>query len=113
MGATSVTGVGLGSADKKQKGSEHMRLGAEKIIGPRIVYAKIVTLDGSGDLVVRLPALPGVAGDYVVMACDGNAAAAAAVAASLAITSGNTVITLKGPASSAVNVMVVKAGLAV
>lgn len=113
MAATSVTGVGLGSADKRQKGSEHMRLGAEKIIGPRVVYAGRHTLDGSGDLTIELPLLPGVATDYIVTASDANAAAAAACAASLTLSGGATNITVKGPTSSAVFVMVVKAGLAI
>jgi hypothetical protein len=112
MVATSATGVGKGSADKKNKGSEHLTISANKIIGPRVVFAKQVTLDGSGDLVVNLPLLSGSASDYIVLATDAGAAAAAAVAAALTF-SGGTVLTLKGPASSAVNVLVIKAGLAV
>lgn len=113
MAATSVTGKGLGSAVKKQKGSEHLSIGAEKVIGPRVVYAAGVTLDGSGDLVIKLPELAGTAGNYVVVATDSNAAAAGAVAAALTIGGGATTITLKGPANSTVNVIVCKAGLAV
>lgn len=113
MGATSVTGVGLGSADKKQKGSEHLRVGAEKIIGPRIVYAGSVTLDGSGNGSVVIPAPAGVATNYSVFVTDGNATAAAATAGAVAFASGNATITVKGPASEAVFVMLVKKGLAI
>ncbi len=113
MGATSVTGVGLGSADKRQKGSEHMRLGAEKIIGPRVVYAGVHTLDGSGDLTVKLPLLAGAATDYIVMITDATAAAATACAATIAISGGVTTLTLKGTAAQASYVMIVKKGLAI
>src|SRR4051812_28205002 len=37
MAASSVTGTGPGSADKLNKGSEHMHLGVEHLIGPRVV----------------------------------------------------------------------------
>lgn len=62
MGASSVTGVGQGSADKAgQRGSEHLFVGVEKLIGTRVVesgYVKIVT---STTVVVTLPTvLPGV-----------------------------------------------------
>jgi len=112
MGATSVTGVGQGSAEGSNKGSERMTLGAEKIIGPRVVYAGSVTTDGSGDATVVLPAFAGVTADYVVLCVENGVAAAAAVAASLAITSNATTITVKGPASSACSVVVIKKGLA-
>lgn len=113
MGATSVTGKGLGSADKKQKGSEHMRLGSEKIIGPRVVYSANVTLNGSGDLVIKLPVFPGTTSNYAVIATDSNVAAAGAIAASLVVSATETTITLKGPNSSTVNVIVCKNGLAI
>lgn len=112
MGATSVTGKGLGSAVGSQKGPKHLTIGAEKVIGPRVVYAGNHTLSGTG-LTIELPALAGDAGDYVVFANDTDAAAAAATAASLAITSDATTLTLIGASGSTVAVMVVKAGLAV
>lgn len=113
MGCTSATGKGLGSADKKNKGSEHLTIGANKLIGPRIVYAKTHTLDGSGDLTIILPELNGVSGDYVVMATDASVAGATACAASITITTGATTVVLKGTASQGVHVVIVKAGLAV
>lgn len=37
MAASSVTGVGQGSASRVNKGSEHMHLGVDHLIGPRVV----------------------------------------------------------------------------
>ena len=49
MGATSVTGVsGIGTVAGSQKGSEHMSLGVEKLIGPRVVAAGHVVV-GTGN----------------------------------------------------------------
>ena len=113
MGATSVTGVGLGSAEKKQKGSERLRVGAEKIIGPRIVACGSGTLDGSGDLTIKLPQPTGVIGDYMVFVTDANASAAAATACTMTFTGGNLQLVFKGPNSGAIHYLVVKKGLAV
>jgi hypothetical protein len=113
MGASSVTGKGLGSADKNQKGAEHMRLGAEKIIGPRVVYAGVATTDGSGDVTVKLPELSGVSTDYIAVVTETGVAAAGACAVSLTIATGSTTLVLKGPASTACNILVIKKGLAV
>lgn len=113
MAATSVTGTGLGSADGKNKGSEHMTLGVGHLIGPRVVAADDATLDGSGDGSVVLPVLSGVVGDYIVTANDADATAAAAVAASLAMDATSTTVTIKGPASGVVHYSIIKKGLAV
>src|SRR3954467_7573446 len=69
MAASSVTGVGQGSADKKgQKGSEHLYVGVEKLIGPRVIRAGTVTLSGATTTVTFPQALSGVAADYIVIA---------------------------------------------
>lgn len=114
MAATSVTGTGLGSADGHYKGSEHMSLGAEKLVGPRIVIADEVTLDGNGDLTVVLPLLSGVAGDYCVLATDADATSCDCVAAQLSLDSTNerTLVTLKGAAAEFVAYAIVKKGVA-
>lgn len=112
MAATSVTGKGLGSADKKNKGSEHLSLSANKLIGPRIVAAGTKTLSGGAGTVV-LPALTGVTADYVVMITDTNSSATA-VSGSLAIVAGtSTTLTLAGTGSHVLAYVVVKVGLAV
>lgn len=113
MGATSVTGVGLGSADKKQKGSEHLRVGAEKIIGPRVVWADNVSLDGSGDATIKLPVLPGVTADYVVFATHQDTTTAAAISATVTVGASDTTVVVKGAANDGASVMIVKAGLAI
>ncbi len=113
MGATSVTGKGLGSADKRHKGSEHLRVGAEKILGPRIVACDSGTLDGSGDFTVRLPLPTGVIGDYKVFVTDANATAAAATACTMTFASSNLQLVFKGPASGVIRYLVVKKGLAI
>ncbi len=113
MTATSVTGIGLGSADGSNKGSEHMTLGAAHLIGPRVVAADEATLDGSGDLTVILPILPGVSADYMVTATDSDIAAANAVGADIVITSTETTVTLIGAVDQTVSWVIMKRGLAI
>ena len=113
MAATTVTGKGLGHA-VDTKGSEHQYLGVEKLVGPRVVVADEVTLDGAGNATVVLPLLNGVRGDYCVLATDADATAAAAVAAQLTFdtTNSKTQVVLKGPASGLVAYSIVKKGIA-
>src|SRR4051812_7892132 len=62
MGASSVTGVGQGSADKAgQKGSEHLFVGVEKLIGTRIVLSGVANIASGGTtaIVVLPQLLPG------------------------------------------------------
>lgn len=68
MTASSVTGVGQGSADKAgQKGSEHLFVGVNKLIGPRVVLAGINTA-ASNVFTVSFPAaLSGVTADYAIL----------------------------------------------
>lgn len=115
MGATSVTGKGLGHA-VNVKGSEHQSLGAEKLVGPRVVVADEVTLSGAnpGVATVVLPLLSGVRGDYCVVATDADSTAAGAVAAQLTLDSTNarTLVSLTGPTSSLVAYAIIKKGIA-
>lgn len=113
MGATSVTGVGRGSADGSNKGSAHMTLGASHLVGPRVVACDEITLDGSGDKVVKLPVLPGDASDYVCIASDSHATAATAVACALTMNADTTTLTFKGTASQTVAYSVIKRGIAI
>lgn len=106
MGATSVTGVsGSGSVAGRQKGSPHWSLGVEKLIGPRVVAAGQVTLNGSGVFTVDLD-LSGSASDYVAFATDTHSTVAAVNATSLSVTA----LALKGTAAHVVNWQVVKVG---
>lgn len=66
MGATSVTGVGPGSAEGLAKGPrERNFVGVEKLIGPHVIGAGQVTLvAGAGTVTFRDP-LPGFTPDSV------------------------------------------------
>jgi len=114
MAATTVTGKGLGAADGQNKGSEHQTLGVGHLIGPRIMVAGDTTVDGSGDGSVVLPALDGTVGDYVVMATDQDATAAAAIAVQMAMDATSTTLTVKGPSAAGhpVGYAIVKKGMA-
>lgn len=102
MGASSVTGVGQGSADKKgHKGSEHLFVGVEKLIGTRIVYSGTVTLDSGTATVVFGKELPGVDADYIVIANGG----AAHAYATLVTTEG---FTMNGTGSQTISYIVVR-----
>jgi hypothetical protein len=69
--ASSVTGVGQGSADKAgQKGSEHLYVGVEKLIGVRVVVAGTITLASTTGTVTFPTVLSGVAADYIAI-CNG------------------------------------------
>jgi hypothetical protein len=89
MGASSVTGVGQGSADKSgQKGSEHLFVGVEKLIGTRVWYTGKVVMT-AGTQVVTLPKdLPGVDGDWMILVTDQTAAAAVGVTANAVASAG-------------------------
>jgi hypothetical protein len=67
MAASSVTGIGPGSADRKQKGSEHMTLGVGHLIGTRVVAADRVTLSGGAATVTFGVPLTGDKANYVVL----------------------------------------------
>lgn len=109
MGATSVTGVGHGSAELNSRGpKERGFVGAEKVLGPRVMSAGTVTLSGGAGTVV-LPVLDGVAADYVVMVQDATAANAAS--ASLAINANDTTLTFAGTASDVLHYSILKVGL--
>lgn len=102
MSASSVTGVGQGSALKKgQKGTESLYVGVEKLIGPRVVYANSVTLS-SGTATVTFPqTLSGVAADYIVLT---GGSAAHSYASSFAVTG----FTMNGTGSQTVWYAVVR-----
>ncbi len=111
MGASSVTGVGQGSALKTgQKGAKHATLGVNNLIGPHVVAAGRVTLS-SGAAVVHLPLLPGVATDYIVT--TGNATSLAVTETKVVLTfSTDTVLTFAGVSSDVIMYAVIKIGVA-
>ena len=66
MAASSVTGVGPGSADGYNKGSEHMSLAVEKLIGSHVVATGYVTLATGAATVVFPKPLSGSKTGYLV-----------------------------------------------
>lgn len=104
MGATSVTGVGQGSAEGSNKGTDRMTLGTNHLIGPHIVAAGTVTLAAS-TFVVQIPTLPGVVGNY------GFHVTADATGHVFVTAKAVTGFTINGTSTQVVDWMIVKNGL--
>src|SRR6185503_11289429 len=101
MAASSVTGVGPGSADRVNKGSQHMHLGVTHLIGPRVVDAGTATLNGGSPSSVNVPftqALPSAAGYFTQLQAQGTTSGAPALATSPVATTG---FTIYGPNGNA------------
>lgn len=84
MAASSVTGVGQGSADGRNKGSEHMTLAVNKLIGPRLVSCGAVVLGGgtpSSGAVTFTQTLTSATGYFVVATPVGSTTGAVNVSA--------------------------------
>lgn len=92
MGAASVSGVGQGSADKiGQKGSEHLFVGVEKLVGPRVVAAGVASVATGHTATVVFPSpLDGVASDYAIF-CTNITATSSAEGIHLTAVPGSTV----------------------
>lgn len=114
MGATSVTGVGHGSAEGANKGNDHTSMGVSKLIGPRCVAVGSVTLS-SNVASIQLPVPSITAADYVVVATAVNATTANAVVVTAfsVDANGDATLALKGAgASDVVNYAILKTGIA-
>ncbi len=77
MAASSVTGVGTGSADRKNKGSEHTTLGVEHLIGTRVVACGSVALVGGAATITFPQPLTGSKANYFVFVQQFNSTNAA------------------------------------
>jgi hypothetical protein len=112
MGASSVTGIsGPGSVAGNQKGSEHMSLGVNKLIGPRVVAAGSETLVGTTG-VVEIPELPGVPADYIVMTTGVSATVSRVTTPLAAVANTDTWnFTITGGSGEVVHWTVIKKGL--
>jgi len=55
MVAANTQGVGPGSVDGNNKGSERMTLGVQHLIGPRVVAAGMVTNGDGGTVTITFP----------------------------------------------------------
>lgn len=65
MGATTTEGTGYGSAPIKKK-NDHLDLGVNRLIGPKIVAAGVLTLKENCDF-VSIPAPIGNPSDYCIL----------------------------------------------
>ncbi len=114
MAASSVTGIGHGSAEGSNKGNEHVSLGVGHLIGPHVVAAGRVTLS-SNVASIQFPVPTTTAGDYIVTVSAVNASTANACVVTGFSVDGNADATLgvKGAgASDVVNWAVIKTGIA-
>jgi hypothetical protein len=109
MAATSVTGKGRGSADGKNKGSAHMTLGVNNLIGPRIIVAGKATSSG-GTVAVDLDPVSGADTDYVVIVTDTHATVLDAASGTFDASTGT--LTLKGTDAHVLAYAIVKVGVA-
>lgn len=108
MGATSVTGVGPGSAESMCKGAAgRMTLSVEHLIGPHIVAAGSVTLSG-GAAAVHIPLLPNAVGTYIVLVTDQTANHSCYGSIALGT---DTTITLAGTSTDVLGWAIVSIGL--
>ncbi len=104
MAASSVTGVGPGSADKLNRGNQHTHLGVENLIGPRVVTAGTAVLNGASPSVANVPftqALAAAAGYYALLTPVGTGSGAPALNVSAVATTG---FTIGGPNGSTATV---------
>lgn len=112
MTAASVTGIGQGSADKMNKGSEHTTLGVDHLIGPRVVDCGTVVLTSgtpSSANVKFAVALSSATGYYVQLTPVGaTAAIAAAGACTSAVATTGFTVTGANSVSTTINWVVFK-----
>jgi hypothetical protein len=111
MGATSVTGVGAGSAEGLNRGSARMTLGAGHLVGPHVVACGNTPLVG-GVATINLGSLTDGASNYSLFVS--NMTDTTAVGGTLAdAVSPNVgvVVGLQGTGVDVVAYMVVKNGL--
>ena len=106
MGATSVTGKGLGAA-VNQKGPGNSRDFFVPAVNPHIMAAGKVTLDGGGDKTVVFGGVDAATEHYIVNASSANATAHA-TNASAVVAAGVMTITFKGTAADVVNYAVIR-----
>jgi hypothetical protein len=109
MGATSVTGVGIGGCEGTNPMSKHQSMSTNRLIGPRIMVADVATLS-SGTATVKLPLFSGAVTDYAVIISDASGTAAA-TSATMTFGSNVTTVTLKGTSANVVYWAVLKQGM--
>lgn len=100
MGATSVTGVGAGSALGLNKGNPNMSLGVARLIGPHLVAAGTVELAAASGQ-ATITTLPSVmsGGNYVVVTDCVSSGVFAETQGFLTFQSGTCLLGVSGPLS--------------
>lgn len=109
MSASSVTGVGHGSAEGNDAGRKDYSLSVARLLGPRVIAADVVTL-ATGAATVILPLLSGAVTDYIVLATDKTADQS--VKAVLSFNANDATITFAGTSSDVIQWAVIRVGLA-
>jgi hypothetical protein len=66
MGATTTQGTGPGSVPIKKNGTEPANLGINRLVGPKIIAAGLLTLKDSSDF-VKISAPIGNPSDYCIL----------------------------------------------
>ena len=100
MAASSVTGTGPGSADKVNKGSEHMHLGVDHLIGPRVVDAGTAALTSGTPSTANVPFTKALASTTGYLAFAQPVGTTTGAASDLAVSSmATTGFTVTGPNS--------------
>jgi hypothetical protein len=111
MGATSVTGIGTGSAESACKGAQgRQTLGVGHLIGPHVVSAGVVSLNGSGTASLEIPPLSGASTDYVTIATQQDASSPSACGATIAESNGIWTISFKGENNGTLSYAVISVG---
>lgn len=111
MGATSVTGKGFGSAESSNKGAQgRQTLGIGHLIGPHVVNAGTVTLDGGGTANLNIPPLSGGAENYVVLATQQDASSPSACGAVISEVDGEWSVSFKGENNGTLSYAVISVG---
>lgn len=110
MGATSVSGKGLGVG--RGKGPKNGRTEYVPLLTPHIVTAGYCTTSGAGTVTVTFPApLVGAASNYVVIATPAAGSTAARVTTTTDSDGNFSAFTLTGAVSTAHGYMVSTAGM--
>lgn len=112
MGASSVTGTGIGSVNRNSKEFSKISLSINNLVGPKIVAAGIVKMKGITS-VVEFPAPSGDFTDYAVFLTSNekNCPFISKDLSPLPQTS-NWTFTISSSNNSVVNWMIVKVGVA-
>lgn len=111
MGATSVTGKGFGSAESANKGAQgRQTLGVGHLIGPHVVNAGRVSLNGSGVATLEIPPLSGSGSDYAIIATQLDSVSPSACGVTLSVSNDIWTLSFKGENNGSLSYAVISVG---